>query len=78
MQTAAVVACRQLGFGFLDGAFRGIESVPANVTLLPSWLGRLPCTRLVATVEDCGEFEFGDTGTCGLMQRLVCNDGAGQ
>lgn len=77
VQAAALVACRQLGFAVGAGVFRGIDSLPANITLLPAWLSALPCTRLEETVMDCGRLAFGDTGICGLSLRLSCSDIAG-
>ena len=57
--------------------FRDVESVPADVTLAPPWLSRIPCTRVVGTLLDCGPLEFGTARECGRTQRLFCTDGPG-
>ena len=75
VQVSAVVACRALGFD--AGEFRDMESVPADVTLAPPWLSRVPCTRVVDTLLECNHLEFGSARECGLTQRLVCTDGPG-
>lgn len=73
-QEAAQVACRQLGF--TAGQLRGVRRLPADFTLLPSWLPDIPCaTGGEESIQDCGELAFGDTVTCGLPQRLICSDG---
>ena len=75
MQVSAVAACRALGFD--AGVFRDVESVPVDVTLAPPWLSRIPCTRVVDTLLDCGPLEFGSAMECGLTQRLACTTGSG-
>lgn len=75
LQEAAEVACRQLGFQ--AGVFREVEGVPDGTPLRPPWLGRIPCTSAVGTISECGPLDFGETGTCGLSQRLACNNGDG-
>ena len=75
MQSAAALACRELGFE--DGVFADVTSVPANVTLLPAWLGAVPCVGNEATLADCGPLEYGNTEMCGQTQRLVCSSAAG-
>ena len=75
VQVSAVVACRALGFN--SGVFQDMQSVPAGVKLAPPWLSRIPCTRVVDTLLDCGPFEFGGSAECGLTQRLVCTAGPG-
>eukprot|EP00892_Ulva_mutabilis_P005576 jgi/Ulvmu1/3390/UM016_0006.1 len=75
LQSSAAIACRQLGFD--TGIYQAVTSVPANITLRPSWLGRIPCVGVEATISDCGGLAFGDTETCGLNQRLICSSGSG-
>lgn len=80
VQSAAAVACRQLGFD--DGIFQSVSSVPANVTLLPAWAARIRCVGTEASITECEPLNYGDTETCGLTRRLVCSnsddtDGAG-
>ena len=70
MQSAAAIACRQLGFD--DGVFRSVSSVPANVTLLPAWVARIRCVGVEASITECEQLNYGDTETCGQTQRLVC------
>lgn len=74
-QSVAALACRDLGFK--DGVFADVTSIPANVTLLPAWLGAVPCVGSEATLADCDPLDFGNTWTCGLTQRLACSSTAG-
>ena len=82
LQTAAVVACRQLGFQ--DGAGQLVipgettAAPPPNGTLLPPWLGDLSCQEVVNTVQECGTLAFGETGDCNVQRRLrlACSNGS--
>ena len=82
MQTAAVVACRQLGFQGGASQFvvpgESTAAPPPNGTLLPPWLGNLSCSEVVNTVQECGALAFGETGECNVQRRLrlACNNGS--
>ena len=82
LQTAAVVACRQLGFqggaGQVVVPGETTASPPPNGTLLPPWLGDLSCSEVVNTVQECRTLSFGETGDCNVQRRLrlVCNNGS--
>ena len=75
MQSAAGVACRQLGFD--GGAFGDARSVPANGTLLPAWVGRIQCNGSEPAITECEPLNYGDTETCGGIQSLTCTAAAG-
>lgn len=73
LQDNAVVLCRQLGFE--DGVMFSIEpeTLPADASLAPPWLGGFRCDGTEESVLDCNLPGFGNTVTCGPPQRLFCS-----
>lgn len=73
-QSAASIACRELGFE--KGRFQNLRVGTAEITLLPAWLGAVPCVGVEASITDCG-LEYGSTAGCGAPQQLACTNGSG-
>ena len=67
LQRTAETACR--GMGFMTGFFQ--DEVP-TAEVLPPWLSGLRCAGTEAEVTACRTSIFGDTSTCGAIQRLFC------
>lgn len=67
LQNTAEVACRDIGFvtGFLQ------DEVP-TAEVLPPWLSGISCAGQEAEVGACRRSVFGDTSSCGSIQRLFC------
>eukprot|EP00892_Ulva_mutabilis_P007291 jgi/Ulvmu1/4934/UM204_0006.1 len=67
LESTAEIACRDMGF--VTGFFEAADQSPA---LLPPWLSGIRCAGPEASVGACRRSGFGDTSTCGAVQRLFC------
>lgn len=55
--------------GFTTGFFQNADSSP---TITPPWLSGIRCAGPEASVGACRRSDFGETSTCGPIQRLFC------
>lgn len=77
MQSAAGVACRELGYmtGFVE--FQGKKAADVS----PPWLDVLHCDGTEASVRECETSAYGDTWRCGTKKddgkyaMLYCSSG---
>ena len=67
LQSTAGTACRDMGFE--TGVLR--DEVP-TAEVLPPWLSGIRCAGPEAEVGACRRSVFGDTSSCGAIQRLSC------
>ena len=67
LQSTAKIACRDMGFvtGFLH------DEVP-TAEVLPPWLSGIRCDGPEDELGACRLSIFGDTSSCGAIQRLFC------
>ena len=67
VQNTATIACRDMGF--VTGTFRDAD---VSTPLRPPWLSGIRCAGPEANLTACPRSMFGNTTSCGAVQRLFC------
>ena len=67
MQITAEIACRSLGF--VTGI---LQNAKMAAPLRPSWLSDVHCAGPEEEIAACARSVYGDTASCGDIQRLFC------